>query len=154
MKNLILAATVICCAFNADVSGSAAWAQSVRRPGIRRYQNMNSQPLVDPSLNLIRGGADPGFNYFTLVQPQYQQQQYNQTQSRQLQGLNREVQQQSKVGPYGAVGGIRPTGGRGAATYRNYSHYYPGAGAGGTARSFKGSSGAGAGGMGMGMGMF
>ncbi|HVA49970.1 MAG TPA: hypothetical protein VNH11_26630 [Pirellulales bacterium] len=134
---------------------SIATAQAIRRPGIRRYQSMNTEPIVSPYLNLARPGGDPGFNYFTLVQPQVQQQSYQQTQNAQIRGLNQQLQQQAKEGPYGPVNTIRPTG-RGA-SFRSYSHYYPSKGAGGgggaPARNYPSSSG-GSGGMGMGMGMF
>jgi hypothetical protein len=84
-------------------------------------------------LNLIRPGADPGFNYYTLVQPQLQQQQITQQQGSQIRGLNRQLkqQQQNKPTPYGGVRTMRPTGG--GASVQNYSHYYPRKGGGGGA---------------------
>lgn len=142
---------------------SSANAQAGRRP-IRRYQNVTAEPFVSPYLNLIRPGADPGFNYSTLVQPQIQQQRNSQLQYQQFQNLNRQVQQQQEVitSPYGSVGKLRATGER-VASHGNYSHYYPalsGAGAGaGKSRNYPnpiqgmgGGFGMGAFGMGMGGG--
>lgn len=136
---------------------SSARAQAGRRP-IRQYRNssMNNEPVISPYMNLLRGGADPGFNYYTLVQPQLQQQRYNQLQGQQIQRLGREVAAE-KASPYGPVTKLRSTGT--SATRMNYSHYYPGlGGAGGRggapARNYP-SGGGGAGGMGMGgIGMY
>lgn len=98
----------------------------IRRPqGVRQYRGVTNEPYVSPYLNLIRPGADPGFNYYTLVQPELQQLNFNQQQRGAIQGLGRQLQQQQAeiMTPYGPAGGIRPTG-RGA-TFMNYSHYYP-----------------------------
>lgn len=112
----------------AILSTSMAIAQAPRRP-MRRYQSSTNEPFVSPYLNMARPGADPSFNYTTLVQPQLTQQRNTQIQANQLQTLNRDVQQQGALGAYGAVGGMRATGGR-AASYGNYSHFYPSRGAG------------------------
>lgn len=146
------------------VAALPASAQSPRRrSGVRRYPSVTSEPLVSPYLNLALPTGDPGFNYMTLVQPQLQQQRYNQQQTAQTQLFNRELQQQEHafMTPYGPIGGIRPTGGI-AATFQNYSHYYPSKGqgaSGGRPRQYRvsGLGGAAGGGMGMGgmgMGMF
>jgi hypothetical protein len=141
-----------CCCFVA--ASQTAFSQQIARPrGSRQYRGVASEPYVSPYLNLARPGTDPGFNYYTLVQPQLQQQQFNQQQNRRTQALQRQVyQQQAEImTPYGAVGGIRPTGR--AATFMNYSHYYPGLGAGPSAGGRRYTSSLGGGGMGMGMGM-
>jgi hypothetical protein len=112
---------------------------------------------MSPYLNLLRGGADPGFNYFTLIQPQLQNQKNMQLQSRDIQSLGGQLRQDERQGPFGALTQIRATGGR-AASYQNYSHYYPALGSGGggggaPSRQYKSSAGGG-GGFGMGgMGM-
>lgn len=123
-----------------------AFAQAGRRP-MRRYQSTVGEPFISPYLNLARPGADPGFNYFTLVQPQMQQQRNNEINASRIQGVNSDLQQ-AKSSAYGPVQRIRPTGG--AATFRNYSHFYPSLGGGGGAgRRFASSANSGAGGMGV-----
>lgn len=122
---------VVLCGVAMLVAQSSALAQAPRRPAMRRYQSTVSQPFVSPYLNLVRPGGDPGLNYFTLVQPQLQQEHNTQVQSNQIQRLNRGLEQatQAQNSPYGPVGGIRSTGGR-TASFRSYSHYYPSLGAG------------------------
>jgi hypothetical protein len=132
--------------------GSTASAQGGRRPIVRRYQGATAEPVISPYLRLIQPGSDPGLNYFNLVQPQLQQQRGMELQSRQIQGLNRQLQQDERQGPFGGVTQIRATGGR-AASYQNYSHYYPalggGGGGGAPSRQYKSSTGGGGfGGMG------
>jgi hypothetical protein len=134
---------------------SIAAAQGGRRPGIRRYQSATAEPSISPYINLVRPFSDPSFNYFSLVQPQLQQQQAAQIQGKQIQGLGRQLQQDEKMGPYGAINTLPATGSR-VATRQNYSHYYPsrggsGGGGGGASRRAY-SSGGGGGGMGMGGG--
>jgi hypothetical protein len=137
---------------------SIAAAQTGRRSNVRRYKSSTQEPSISPYLNLLRGGADPGFNYFTLVQPQMQNQSNLQLQNRDIQTLGRQLQQDERQGPFGALTQIRATGGR-AASFQNYSHYYPGMGGGGggggggsPARNYP-SPGSGGGGMMGGMGM-
>ncbi|HVX13069.1 MAG TPA: hypothetical protein VHC22_17935 [Pirellulales bacterium] len=131
--------------------------QTVRR-AVSRYQSSVNEPYVSPYLNLARPGADPGFNYSTLVQPQIVQQRNTELNAARIQGLNRDLQmQQTKVGPYGPLGGMRATG-RGA-SYRNYSHYYPSlagpGGKGGAPRNYPAPLGTGSSAMnGTGFGMF
>jgi len=143
------------------VEESVASAQKGRRP-MRSYRGATAEPTVSPYLNLLRPG-DPAFNYFTLVQPQVAFQRNMQQQSRDIAGLGRQLQQDEREGPFGGITELRPTGGR-AASFQNYSHYYPsmggGAGGGGGAsRKYpstvsRGGGGIGMGGMGMGgMGM-
>jgi hypothetical protein len=126
----------------------SAWGQGGRRSPMRRYQSSVNEPFVSSYLNLARPGADPGFNYFTLVQPQLQQQRNAEINASRIQSVNGDLQQ-TKVGAYGPMGGIRPTG-RGA-TYGNYSHFYPSLGGGGGrgARRYQSSASSGAGGMGV-----
>lgn len=125
-----------------------AFGQTVRRP-MRRYASTVGEPIISPYLNLVRPGTDPGFNYFTLVQPQMQQQRNAEMNASQLQGVNQDLQQ-AKTGAYGPTGGLRPTG-RGA-SYRNYSHFYPAMGgqggggrAGGARRTYPSAASAGGG---------
>lgn len=124
-----------------------AFAQAGRRT-MRRYQSTVGEPFISPYLNLARPGADPGFNYFTLVQPQMQQQRNTELNASRIQSVNSDLQQ-AQAGAYGPVRGIRPTGH--AATFRNYSHFYPslGGGGGGAARRYASSANSGAGGMGI-----
>lgn len=139
---------VLCCGFSLWEAG-LAWCQAPRRP-IRRYQNAVGEPFVSPYLNLARPGADPGMNYYTLVQPQLQAQRNTELNAARIQGLNQELRQQEQMSAYGPVGGIRPTG-RGA-TYRNYSHFYPalgGGGGGGSPRRYRSTVGSSAGGFGV-----
>lgn len=127
----------------------SAEAQSVRRSGkIRRYQTLG-EPFVSPYLRLVQPGSQPGFNYFNLVEPQLQQMENTRLNASRIQGLNRDLQQQAKETPYGRQLRIRATGG--AASYKNYSHFYPamGGGGGGAARQYKSSASSGAGGFGM-----
>jgi hypothetical protein len=155
MLNLLRRASLVGLVAVVVISQSRiAQAQGGRRPLIRRYQGATAEPTISPYLRLIQPGSDPGLNYFNLVQPQLVQQQNFQQQSRQIRGLNTQLQQDERQGPFGSLTQIRPTGGR-AASYQNYSHYYPsmggGGGGGGASRNYKlPSSG---GGMGMGMGM-
>jgi hypothetical protein len=102
-------------------SGPVVDFSSTQKPFSQIYR----RPVVSPYLNLDRndGGAAP--NYFTLVQPQLQQQRYNQQQARRIDRLQREVGAlQSTAGftPF-ANEGIRATGH--AATFMNTSHYFP-----------------------------
>lgn len=150
-----LCLTVVCWGFLA--AGEAAFAQQYGRARApRQYRGVSKEPYVSPYLNLVRPGGEAGFNYFTLVQPQTQQMQFNQQQVRNVQGLNQQFQQQQAelMSPYGPVGGIRPTGYSGVG-FMNYSHYYPGFGGGASAggRTYSSSSGGGMGMGGMGMGM-
>ncbi|HZZ81218.1 MAG TPA: hypothetical protein VFE62_22130, partial [Gemmataceae bacterium] len=103
-------------------------------------------------------GSDPGLNYFNLVQPQLVQERNFQQQGRQIRGLNTQLQQDERQGPFGAFTQIRATGGQ-AASFQNYSHYYPSmggaGGGGGGSRNYKlptGGGGFSMGGMGMGGG--
>jgi hypothetical protein len=133
--------------------GEPAFSQQMARPRApRQYRGVTNEPYVSPYLNIVRPGADPAFNYYTLVQPQLQQQQFNLQQNRNVQNLGRQLQQQEAeiMTPYGAIGRRRSTGR--AATYMNYSHYYPALGA-GPSGGRRYTSSAGAGGMGMGMSM-
>jgi|SRR6185437_2726146 len=133
--------------------GEPVFSQQMSRPRApRQYRGVANEPYVSPYLNLVRPGSDPGLNYYTLVQPLLQQQQINLQQNRNVQNLGRQLQQQQAeiMTPYGAVGRLRPTG-RGA-TFMNYSHYYPGLGAGSSAGRQYTSAAAGGGGMNMSMG--
>jgi hypothetical protein len=112
---LVVCSVVVCLAATAE-------AQGVRRASpIRRYQNSAAEPFVSPYLNLVRPGADPGLNYFTLVQPQLQMERNQRLQASQIRTVNQDVRQQAIAGPYGQKGGLRATGGK-AARFRNYSH--------------------------------
>lgn len=157
MRTLISRLIILAFAGLVLLPPSFASAQAPRRRSRgRKYQSsVTSEPYVSPYMNLILPTGDPGYNYMNFVQPQIQQQRYNQQQSAQTRSLDREIQQQEQMtGPYGPIGGIRPTGGN-AATFGNYSHYYPSkSGVSSSPRQYKvrGLGGAG-GGMGMGMGM-
>lgn len=133
MKTPIACLTLAAGLLVVHFTGPAAHGQSGRRRPIRSYKNSAQEPFVSPYLNLLRPG-DPAFNYATIVQPQVIQQRNTWMQQREIQNLNKQVynQQQMLESPYGQVGGLRATGGK-AATYGNYSHYYPALGAGSSA---------------------
>lgn len=86
-----------------------------------------SSPAVSPYIGLLWGGAGPGLNYLSIVQPQLQfQQQANQIQQ-QLYQQGQQIQANNR-----ALGAdpFLPFTGRGA-TFMYYSHYYPALGGGG-----------------------
>ena len=151
---ILPAAAIVVLSFSSE-----AFSQSNRPRAPRRYRGVTNEPYVSPYLQLVRPDSDPGFNYYTLVQPQEQQLQLNQQQLQQNFRFGRQIQQtQAEImTPYGPRNTIRPTGR--VATYMNYSHYYPGLSGGGAAgggRQYRsgGGGGMGMGGMGMGgMGM-
>src|SRR3569623_537184 len=130
IRTAALTASAFCCICLLAVK-PAFPLQFGRARAPRQYRGVTNEPYVSPYLNLVRPGADPGFNYYTLVQPELQQWQFNQQQRGAVQGLDRRLQQQQAeiMTPYGPVGGIRPTG-RSGATRMNYSHYYPDLGSG------------------------
>lgn len=125
-----LAILAIMAAATAASAGSAL-AQGAG-PGTLPFSNTYRRPVVNPYVNMVTFGANPaaaGNIYQQLVRPMQDQQQQQITQLQQGRELGR---LQGQVGQMqrGAGGGwrmdqsIRPTGH--AATYLNYSHYYPG----------------------------
>ncbi len=78
------------------------------------YGNLN-QPAVSPYLNVLRGGAPPGVNYYNIVQPQLQF----------FSAINRLQQQQQQTAAVlgSSSGGALTTGHE--VQFSNYSHYYP-----------------------------
>lgn len=152
---LIVPATLLAVVLICD----QGFAQNARPRAPRRYRGVTNEPFTSPYLNLVRPDADPGFNYYTLVQPQVQQIDMNQQQFQQNFRFGQQLQQtQAEImTPYGPRNTIRPTGR--LATRMNYSHYYPdmGSGPSGGGRKYTSSAGGGGmsmGGMGMGMGGF
>lgn len=146
---LIVPATLLAVVLICD----EGFAQNGRSRAPRRYRSTANEPFTSPYLNLVRPGADPGFNYYTLVQPQVQQQEFAADQTQQNYRFGQQIQQtQAEImTPYGPRRTIRPTGR--LATRMNYSHYYSGLGGGasGGGRTYTSSSGGGGfGGMGMG----
>jgi hypothetical protein len=129
-----------------------AFAQNYRPRAPRRYRGVTNEPVTSPYLNLVRPDADPGFNYYTLVQPQVQQMDLNQQQVQQNFRFGQQIRQTQAdlMTPYGPRTTIRPTGHQ--ATRMNYSHYYPsmGGGSSGGGRTYSSSSGGGFGGGGFG----
>jgi len=112
---------------------------SADRAEAQRVPNYNRRPTVSPYINLFNNNQGGVNNYFSFVRPMQQQQRLNQQQYNQ----NARLQQQlyNPQGQFGApitlgpqVGGpqtmLRP-GNQGtgmpstAATFFNYSHYYP-----------------------------
>jgi ABC-type oligopeptide transport system substrate-binding subunit len=99
------------------LTASAAAAQGQRWQG--RYTPR--RPTVTPYLNLFRGGASIGENYYRLVQPEfewrdrtaYQQQEINRLQG-DLQQAETQLLEQT---------GVRPTGH--ASYFLDYGGYYP-----------------------------
>lgn len=149
---LIVPATLLAVVLICD----QGFAQNARPRAPRRYRGVTNEPFTSPYLNLVRPDADPGFNYYTLVQPQVQQMDMNQQQVQQNFRFGQQIQQTQAqaMTPYGPRTTIRPTGR--IATRMNYSHYYSGLGGGssGGGRTYTSSSGGGGmggfGGMGMG----
>jgi hypothetical protein len=84
-----------------------------RAMGQTLYGNIN-QPPVSPYLNILRGGAPPGVNYYNLVQPQLQfYSAINQLQAQQQQ------QAISSTNASGALITGHPI------QFSNYSHFFP-----------------------------
>lgn len=135
------------------LAASEAFSQGTRGRAPRRYRGASSEPFVSPYMRLLQPGADPAFNYGTLVQPQVQQEQFNFQQSQQMFRFGRQLQrtQEEVMTPYGPRNTMRPTGG--VATRMNYSHFYPSKGGGGAAGGGRKYTGGAGGGMGGGMGM-
>lgn len=159
LKPCKVAATVLAALFAIVLVCNEGFAQNGRPRAPRRYRGVTNEPFTSPYLNLVRPDADPGFNYYTLVQPQVQQIDMNQQQVQQNFRFGQQLQQtQAEImTPYGPRNTIRPTGR--LATRMNYSHYYPdmGSGPSGGGRKYTSSAGGGGmsmGGMGMGMGGF
>lgn len=98
-----------------------------RAQGVRRYQP--ATPTLSPYLNLLgREGVLP--NYYSLVRPQQQQEQFNQQSMafrRQQQVTNqlleRQLAQPSGIIPTGSAGGFLTEGRRGAG-FQNTSHFF------------------------------
>jgi len=64
-------------ALTVTLAGAAALppgAQAQFPSGGTGYSTPSSRPFVSPYLNLLRAGNSPGFNYFTLVRPQFEAQ--------------------------------------------------------------------------------
>jgi hypothetical protein len=107
----------------AMTAGSQASAQRSavrdRPPGRNSHSGRIQRPAVSPYLNLFRRDAGPVPNYQTLVRPQLQQQTTNYNQSRALeriqQNVNEEIQRVERSA-------IAPTGH--GAFFRFYSHFY------------------------------
>ena len=100
-----------------------AQAQAPRGPAPpARYQP--SRPTVSPYLNLLRRDVGPLPNYYSLVRPQLNQNEFNQRQR----VTNAEQQAQIQRNARSIVdineSTAAPTGT--ASVYRNFGHYYPG----------------------------
>jgi hypothetical protein len=54
------------------IAVAALFAGCLLAPGQAYAQYRPNPPRVSPYLNLLRGGATPGFNYVSLVQPDIQ----------------------------------------------------------------------------------
>lgn len=106
----------------------------------QRVPNYNRRPTVSPYINLFNNNQGGTNNYFSFVRPQQQQAQFNQQQFVQNQNFRQQQQfspnfnQQSQLqfGGGQATGqGMLRQGNRGigtpstAASYFNYSHFYP-----------------------------
>lgn len=108
----------------------------------RRVPNYSRRPTVSPYINLFNSNQGGVNNYFSFVRPLQQQAQVNQQQFNQNARLQQQVFNQQQAAQFGTgqitlgapVGGVpsmlRP-GAQGvgmpstAATFFNYSHYYP-----------------------------
>jgi hypothetical protein len=115
------------------VMGSQAHAQPMGGP---------SQPPVSPYINILRGGAPAGVNYFNIVQPQLD---FNNA-------IGQLQTQQNGMGQAMAMGNTLGTTTGHPVMFGNLSHYYSvqrmGAGMGGMGMGGGGMGGMGAGGMG------
>lgn len=109
----------------------------------QRVPNYNRRPTVSPYINLFNNNQGGTNNYFSFVRPlqqqaQFQQQQFvenqflqQQVQRQQFSPLNRQQQGQLQFGGLQPGQGMLRQGNTGigtpstAATYFNYSHFYP-----------------------------
>lgn len=107
-------------------SQSASFGVGVSNPTAKPFASATSRPTVSPYLNLFRETlGDDDLNYQTLVRPQLRQQQFNQQVIRQEQAINSRVSSLAARNPYATTGNrqLMPTGH--AATFQNYSRFYP-----------------------------
>src|SRR4051812_45547963 len=95
--------------------------------GSKPFQGFSQGPTVSPYLNLFRVDQNgfQGFNYSTLVQPQLQQQQFNQKQNQQNTTTTRRLQAISAQADYNVQGSKEefPTGHQ--TVFQYLGHYYP-----------------------------
>lgn len=105
---------------------SASFGVGVSAPTAKPFSSVSSRPTVSPYLNLFRETlGDDDLNYQTLVRPQLQQQQFNQQVVRQEQAINNRITSMAARNPFATTGNqqLMPTGH--AATFQNYSRFYP-----------------------------
>jgi hypothetical protein len=99
---------------------TTGWAQG--GPGGGRARFEPSRPTISPYLNLLRRDVGPLPNYYSLVRPQLQQNDFNQRQiainREQRTAIRANAQQIQEVQSGAASTGT-------ASVYRNYGHYYP-----------------------------
>jgi hypothetical protein len=101
-----LGAVLIALALMTAGAASTASAQTLQG-------NLN-QPAVSPYINILRGGAPAGVNYYNLVQPQLQF----------YSAINQLQSQQQQQGPTSFNSqGLLVTGH--SVQFSNYSHFYP-----------------------------
>jgi hypothetical protein len=95
--------------------------------GSKPFSGFSQGPTVSPYLNLFRVDQNgfQGFNYSTLVQPQLQQQQFNQKQNQQNNTTTRRLQAISAQADYNVQGSKEefPTGHQ--TVFQYMGHYYP-----------------------------
>lgn len=93
-------------------------AASAQQNQVPRYTP--DRPTVSPYINLLRNDTGGVPNYYSFVRPQLDQQAVNRRNAATFQNQGIAVM---KLETLAAGGTNRPTGS--AATFRNYSHYYP-----------------------------
>ena len=100
---------------------SLAWGQ---RPSVRpsRYEPAYG-PTISPYLQYSRPGIGVVNNYYNFVRPRVQLRSSLRMQERQIDRLNREVQQQARTASQIRDSGVAPTGIN--SRYMNFLHYYP-----------------------------
>lgn len=106
--------------------GGAVGGQTA--PAEKPFANASHRPTVSPYLNLMRDDLTDEFvpNYHTLVRPQLDQIQFQQTQQRRNEVMYRQLQQvqaQAAFNPQGSET-MTPTGHM--TTFQYYQPYYPG----------------------------
>lgn len=111
--------------------------------GQRRVPNYSRRPTVSPFINLFNSNQGGVNNYFSFVRPLQQQARVNQQQFNQNARLQQQIYNQQQAAQFGGgqitlgapagvgVQGLLRPGAQGvgtpstAATFFNYSHFYP-----------------------------
>lgn len=118
----------------------AAVLFTAERAEAQRVPNLNRRPTVSPLINLFNSNQGGVNNYFSFVRPLQQQQRLNQQQLNQSARLQQQLNRPGQFGGGGPITLGPQLGGQQsmlrqapqgvgapstAATFLNYSHYYP-----------------------------